>query len=171
VNCSTTDGPASFTIRAKVKDKDGAESDPFAQSITVSNVPPTVTGVTAPASVNEGPGTFAFSATGVTDPSSPDVAFGFQYAFVRQRRDLSGYSTTNGSCAARWSAAITVAVKAKDKDTGESTPNEVSHGHQPEADGNWRDGSSSVNGSVVQLRAGNRPFAHRSGDVHLRVFL
>ena len=125
VNCPTTDGPATLTIGAKVKDKDGAVSDAFTQNITVANVAPTVTGVAAPSSVNEGPGTFAFSATGVTDPSAPDVAFGFQYAFSCDNgATWSGFSTTNsGSCAAPdGPATIAVAVKARDKDLGESTP-------------------------------------------------
>ena len=54
-SCPTTDGPATITIAAKVKDKDGAESDPFSQNIQVDNVAPTltsVTGTTAPTPVN-----------------------------------------------------------------------------------------------------------------------
>jgi hypothetical protein len=125
VNCPTTDGPAALTIRAKVRDKDLAESDPITKYVTVQNVAPTVTDVTAPSSVDEGPGTFNFSATGVTDPSAADVSDGFEYAFsCNNGSTWTPYSTTNsGSCAAPdGPATIIVAVKAKDKDGGESVP-------------------------------------------------
>jgi hypothetical protein len=69
MNCPTTDGPATISIAAKVKDKDGAESDPFSQNIQVNNVAPiltSVTGTAVPTPVNTAVSiTLAF-----TDPAS-----------------------------------------------------------------------------------------------------
>ena len=115
-SCPTVDGPGSVTIKAKVRDKDGAESAVFEQTVNVLNVAPTVTGVTAPASVMEG-GTIAFSATGVTDPSTLDQSAGFTFEYSCD----GGPWTGTASCAALDGPSnVTVAVRATDKDGGVS---------------------------------------------------
>jgi hypothetical protein len=120
--CSTNDGPGTVTIAAKVKDDDGGVSDAFEQTITINNVAPTVTGITAPTSVFESSTSFNFSATSVTDPSTVDVAAGFTYAFSCDNGTTwSAFGTNSGSCAATdGPATINIAVKAQDKDGGVS---------------------------------------------------
>ena len=119
-SCPTNDN-GTRNVRGKVIDKDNGFTEYNAQ-VTIDNVAPTVTGVTAPASVPEGTD-ITFSASGVTDPSTADVAAGFTFAYSCDGgATYGGYSAnTSGTCAAPdGPATITVAVKARDKDGGES---------------------------------------------------
>ncbi len=118
--CPTTDN-GTRDVRGKVIDKDGGFTEYEAQ-VTINNVAPTVTGVTAPTSVAEGTD-ITFSASGVTDPSTADVTEGFTFAYSCDGGATYGAfgASPSGTCAAAdGPATITVGVKARDKDGGES---------------------------------------------------
>ena len=108
-----------YTVTVSVNDGTATGTDPVI--VTVTNVVPTVTGITAPSSVNEG-STIAFSVAGISDPGTADVAAGFGYSFACDAGAFSAYGTTNsGSCAAPdGPATVTVRAKVRDKDGGES---------------------------------------------------
>ena len=109
----------SGTVTLKVTDDETAEATSNA-TITIANVAPTATGVTAPGSVNEG-SNIVFSVTGVTDPSTADVAAGFQYAFSCDGSTPSSFSSTNSkTCGTTDDGTMTVKAAVKDKDGGVS---------------------------------------------------
>jgi hypothetical protein len=84
------DGPASRTVKGRIKDKDGDFSD-YTTTITVDNVPPTVTINGAPASSPEGT---AISLTStVTDPGTPET---FAYAWSVTKNG-SPYASGSGA--------------------------------------------------------------------------
>jgi extracellular elastinolytic metalloproteinase len=69
------DGPGTYTVKARIIDKDGGFTD-YTTTITVTNVPPTAT-LSNGGSVPEGsPGTVTFS--NQSDPSPVDTAAGFR---------------------------------------------------------------------------------------------
>jgi hypothetical protein len=118
-----TDGPAqstSFTVRV-TDDGTGALYDEETISVTVNNVPPTITSLTAPSSVNEGD-PINFSVNGKTDPSSVDLASAFTYAFSCGATTPTSFSSTNsGTCPTADNGTVTINARVRDKDTGEST--------------------------------------------------
>jgi hypothetical protein len=129
VNCPVGDGPGSVTIAGKAMDKDGGVSAAVSSTFTVLNVAPTAT-FNAPVSVNEG-SPIGLSLTSALDPSTADVAAGFQYAFDCG----SGYgafsSTPSASCPTSDNGTRNVKGKIRDKDgayteyTGSVTVNNV----------------------------------------------
>ena len=110
--CATTD-QGTRTVKGKVRDKDGGESESTA-TVTVNSVAPT--GIfTAPSSVLEGDD-IDLSISGVTDPSPDDTAAGFKYAF-----DCGGgyglfSATASESCSTDDDGDRTVGGKVQDKD-------------------------------------------------------
>src|SRR5205823_3837846 len=90
--CTFNDN-GSFTVRARIIDKDGGFTE-YQTTVTVNNVSPTAT------LSNDGPifegssATISFS--GQSDPSSGDAAAGFHYAYSCTNGDLSG-ATYGGS--------------------------------------------------------------------------
>ena len=114
-----TDGPSSPTVRVRVTD-DGGQSDVAETTVSIANLAPTVTSLTAspPDTLVGEPVTFTGSAT---DPSAPDVAAGFTWAFDTG----SGYDAFGGNPLVTSFAACgtyTVSAKARDKDGGISVP-------------------------------------------------
>jgi hypothetical protein len=114
--CTTNDS-GSRTVKGKVKDKDGGVSE-YNASVTVNNVAPTAT-FTNDGPVNEGT-SFHLSLTNPQDPSSADVAAGFQYAFDCGS-GYSAYGSSNtATCPTTDNGVRTVKGKIKDKDGGVS---------------------------------------------------
>lgn len=117
VSCPTPDN-GTLTVKGKVT-KDGLSSE-YTSSVTVSNVAPTASGVTAPTSVGEG-SAIEFSLTGATDPSTLDAA-ALQYAF--DCGTDSGYgawgTSSSASCPTTDNGTRTVKGKVRDKDGGVS---------------------------------------------------
>src|SRR5204862_3676091 len=108
VSCSFGDGPDSKTVRARIIDKDGGYTE-YTTSVTVNNVAPSASfSNTGP--VNEG-SSFGLSLLSPTDPSSADVAAGFQYRF--DCGDGSGYGaySTNNTATCSTSDNATRSVK------------------------------------------------------------
>jgi hypothetical protein len=111
-NCPTTD-QGSRTVKGKVRDKDGGESEATA-TVRINSVAPTGT-FTAPSSVLEGDD-IDLAISDVTDPSPDDTAAGFTFAF-----DCGdGYgvfsSTASRICATNDNGDRTVGGKVQDKD-------------------------------------------------------
>jgi hypothetical protein len=72
------DGPGTFTIKARIIDKDGGATD-YTTQLVVNNVAPTAT-LSGGGTVNEGAsGSVSFS--NQFDPSTADTAAGFHYAY------------------------------------------------------------------------------------------
>jgi hypothetical protein len=114
--CPTSDN-GSRAVKGKLKDKDGGVTE-YTASVTVNNVAPTATfGNDGP--VSEGT-SFHLSLTSPQDPSSADVATGFQYAF--DCGGGSGYgafgSAASATCPTSDNGVRTVKGKIKDKDGG-----------------------------------------------------
>jgi hypothetical protein len=113
---STSDNQ-SRTITTTASDGLATGSAEF--NLTVNNVAPTATGISAPLSVNEG-SNFLVSLTGVFDPSSADMG-SLQYRFDCG----SGYSvfgsTNSRSCSTTDNGNLTVRGQVRDKDGGQST--------------------------------------------------
>jgi predicted extracellular nuclease len=113
------DGPASATVSVRVTD-DGGLSDVAETTVDITNVAPTVTALTAvPTQTFTGENvTFTGAAT---DPSSPDTAAGFTWAFDTG----SGFGAFGGNPFVTSFASCgtyNVAAKAQDKDGGVSEP-------------------------------------------------
>jgi hypothetical protein len=115
------DGPASATFTVKVTD-DGspALSDEEEITVTVNNVAPTAT-PSFDTSVPEGT-SFNLSLINPSDPSTADVAAGFEYAF--DCGDGAGYSSFNStnsrSCSTSNVGSPNVGAKIRDKDGDET---------------------------------------------------
>jgi hypothetical protein len=116
--CTTSDN-GTFTVGAKIKDKDnGLTEYPLDNpgSVTVNNVAPTAD-LNVPASVNQRQ-SFTVLFTNQFDPSSADTSAGFTYAFDCG----SGYGPTVtdsvASCAAGTGPSQTIKGKIFDKDGG-----------------------------------------------------
>ena len=115
-NCPTTDNGL-VTVRGQVRDKDGGLSPIYSAIVTVNNVAPTAT-FNAPNSVNEGEN-IAISLTSPVDPSSADVAAGFEYAFDCGSGALGSFSTTStAACPTTDDGSVTVRGQIRDKDGG-----------------------------------------------------
>jgi uncharacterized protein len=119
VSYSAADGPAAPTVKVQVTDALGASSVAQA-TVNITNVAPTITSLTgSPASTFVGePVTFTGTAT---DPSGPDTAAGFTWAFDTGTGFVAfggnGFVTSFAAC-----GSYTVTAKAKDKDGGISAP-------------------------------------------------
>jgi PKD repeat protein len=115
--CETTDN-GTRAIRAKVKDKDGDESE-YSGSIEVTNVAPTGS-FSSTAPVDEGT-SFTISIAGAFDPSSADRAAGFEYAFDCGDGGFGPYGASASlTCPTTDNGTRTVRGKIKDKDGGET---------------------------------------------------
>jgi hypothetical protein len=114
--CSTNDS-GTRTVKGKVKDKDGGVSE-YTASVTVNNVAPTAT-FANDGPVNEGT-SFHLSLTSPQDPSSADVAAGFQYAFDCGSGYAAYGSSSSVMCTTTDNGVRTVKGKIKDKDGGVS---------------------------------------------------
>jgi hypothetical protein len=118
--CTTaTEGPASLTVKGKVIDQDGGETE-YTDTVSVTNVAPTGT-LVAPIAASEG-SSFGISVTGATDISAVDAA---NLTFAFDCGDGSGYgaaSTSDSTTCTAIEGPGTQAVKAKviDPDGGET---------------------------------------------------
>jgi hypothetical protein len=107
------------TLTLKVTDDEGASVTSNA-TLKVANVAPTITSLTAPASVNEG-SNIVFSVDGITDPSTADVAAGFTYAFTCDGTTPTSFSATNSkTCPTTDNGTVTIKAVVKDDDGGTS---------------------------------------------------
>lgn len=118
VRCATSDNVAR-SVRAKLRDKDGGERE-YVADVAVANIAPSSTFRFA-SEVAEG-SAFPLHLDGSNDPSSVDVAAGFEYAF-----DCgvgSGYPlfarADQATCSTSDNAVRSVRGKLRDKDGGES---------------------------------------------------
>ncbi|HET8549934.1 MAG TPA: PKD domain-containing protein [Bryobacteraceae bacterium] len=119
-SCATTDN-GSRTVKGKIRDKDGGETE-YTASVAVSNAPPTAT-LANSGSVDEGsPATISF--TNQADPSTADTTAGFHYAYACNNGSLSG-ATYAGSgtsatttCTYNDNGSYTVRARIIDKDGG-----------------------------------------------------
>lgn len=106
-----------FTLTLKVTDDEGDFITDDA-ALDVANVAPTIAGLSAPSTVNEGP-SFNFAVTTTMDPSSIDVAAGIHYFYSC---DNGANYTDAGTVpsfmcpAPDGPATVKIAVKARDKD-------------------------------------------------------
>ena len=107
------DGHSSQTVRVQVTDQDGA-STIDTTNVEVKNVPPTAT-FNAPASAFVGL-PFALSLTSPQDPSTPDTAFGFTYAFT-----CGDSNSVGASCTPIDVGDFNVSGTIQDKDGGMTT--------------------------------------------------
>jgi hypothetical protein len=119
-SCSTNDN-GSRTVKGKIKDKDGGETE-YTATVTINNVAPTAT-LANNGPVNEGsPATISFSAQ--FDPSSVDTTAGFHYAYSCTNSSLAGAtyagSGTSASTACTFNddGVFTVRARIIDKDNG-----------------------------------------------------
>jgi Bacterial Ig-like domain (group 3)/PKD domain len=108
------DGPATVPVTLTVCDDHGACAS-AATTLTVTNVPPTVTLTATPSPVNEG-GTFTLSAK-IAD-SAADVAAGFAIAFDCGTGTFVPSSTPSTSCPAVDDPGVTARAQVTDKDGG-----------------------------------------------------
>jgi PKD domain-containing protein len=119
VTFSAPDGPATPTVKVRVTD-DGGLADVAQATVQVTNVPPTITSLTASPTNTLAGENVTFTGT-ATDPSGPDTTAGFGWAFDTG----SGFGafgsnplvTSFATCGTH-----TVAAEARDKDGGVSDP-------------------------------------------------
>ena len=114
----TPDDNGSYVVSLSATDKDGGVGND-SKTITVTNVPPTITAATpSPTSALVGE-TVTFTGT-ATDPSSADTAAGLQWSWnggvTFGAPNANTFLTSFGVC-----GSYTVAALAKDKDGGVST--------------------------------------------------
>jgi hypothetical protein len=122
-SCPTTDN-GSRTVKGKVRDKDGGESE-YTASVTVDNVPPTATlGNNGP--VNEG-SAVTVSFGNQFDPSTADTAAGFHYAYDCNNGSLAGATYAGSGASPSTNCTFddgpstrTVRARIIDKDGGHS---------------------------------------------------
>lgn len=109
-----------YTVTLKVTDANGKESSTNTVA-TIANLPPAAALSVAPQAVQAG-GSFAVSLGGPSDPSSVDVAAGFQYAFDCGSGSF-GPLTSNAStaCTAGPAGTLTVRGKIEDEDGGSTS--------------------------------------------------
>ena len=115
------DGPAVFTVRARIIDVYGGHSD-YTTTVTVVNAPPTATLVAGP--VPLGTAT-TLTLTNPTDPSPVDVAAGFTYSFDFHNDgtftgpgDVANSSSPTASYAFPGPGVYRVRARITDKDGG-----------------------------------------------------
>ena len=116
---SAADGPANPTVKVQVTDEGGLSTIASA-TVAISNVAPTITSLTpSPTTGLTGQGV-TFTGT-ATDPSGPDTAGGFTWAFDTGSGfgafGSNGFVVSYPSC-----GTYTVVAKARDKDGGVSDP-------------------------------------------------
>jgi hypothetical protein len=117
------DGPNNYNITVDLTDEDGTFLDRAnALSVTVDNVAPTITGISADALTLIGT---QVTFTGyATDPSAPDTTAGFEWQWSVD----GGAYTAFGAPGATFSTSFltcgvhTVTARARDKDLGVSDP-------------------------------------------------
>jgi predicted extracellular nuclease len=109
---SAVDGPAAPTVKVRVSD--GAASTTDTATVTIANVPPTAT-LSAPASSDAG-FPFTVSLTGATDPSAPDQAAGFEYAFDCGTGYGAFSAAVSTSCTPLDTGTLTVRGTIRDQD-------------------------------------------------------
>jgi fibronectin type 3 domain-containing protein len=114
----TPNDNATYVATVTATDKDGGVSTPASTTITVDNVPPTVTITGAPASA--APGTAISLGSTVSDPSTVDTAAGFTYAWNLGDGSTAGTASVSHTYAA--AGIYTVTLSATDKDGGTSSP-------------------------------------------------
>jgi len=119
VSVQVTDGPSTVVLHLAVSDDHGHTVSPPDRSVAVTNVPPRAT-FTAPGAVNEGD-PFTLSLTAATDPSGPDAAAGFTYAFDCGAGLGAFGSAHQVSCATADDATLSVAGVIRDRDGGQTT--------------------------------------------------
>jgi predicted extracellular nuclease len=116
---SAVDGPATPIVKVRVTD-DGGLTDVAQATVTISNVAPTITSLT-PSSPNAITGQNVTFTGAASDPSAPDTAAGFTWAFDTGSGfgafGSNGFVTSFSSC-----GTYTVDAKAQDKDGGVSAP-------------------------------------------------
>ena len=145
-------GFGSYTVRAKIMDKDGGSNE-YTRQITANNVAPTAT-FNSPASVNHG-ANFALSLTGVSDPSSADTSAGFAYAF--DCGDGSGYAsapTASTNCTAildRPTITVKGKIIDKDGDSSEYTANVAMNNVHPTGMIQINNNAATTNNPIVNL--------------------
>jgi hypothetical protein len=119
-NCPFDDN-GSYTVRARIVDKDGGFSE-YQTTVSVLNVAPTAT-LSNNGPVNEGsPATISFSSQ--SDPSSADTVAGFHYAYDCLGGSLAGATyagsgtSASTSCTFNDNSIHTVRARIIDKDGG-----------------------------------------------------
>jgi len=119
VTFSAPDGPATPTVKVRVID-DGGLSDVAEAIVQVTNVPPTITSLTA-SPTNTLAGENVTFTRAATDPSSADTAAGFGWAFDTGSGfgafGSNPFVTSFPTC-----GTYTVSAEARDKDGGVSDP-------------------------------------------------
>jgi DNA/RNA endonuclease G (NUC1)/PKD repeat protein len=113
-SCPTTDNGAR-SVHARVIDKDGGFTE-YDGTVQIANVAPTGL-FSAPATVNEGDA-IALSVSGLSDPSSADLAAGLGIAFDCGSGFVAAASLTSATCSTDNDGARTVRVRITDKDGG-----------------------------------------------------
>jgi hypothetical protein len=119
VTFSAADGQATPTVKVRVTD-DGGLADVAQATVQITNVPPTITSLTAsPTSTLAGENvTFTGAAT---DPSGPDTTAGFTWAFDTGS-GLGAFGSNPLVTSFATCGTYTVAAEARDKDGGVSDP-------------------------------------------------
>ncbi|HET7654029.1 MAG TPA: PKD domain-containing protein [Acidimicrobiales bacterium] len=109
------DGPTTATVSVSVDDQHGHVLS-RSTTVTVSNVAPSALAV-APTSVVEG-SPIAIALSGASDPSSPDTAAGFTYAFDCGAGYGATTSTPSATCPTNDDGSRTVKARIADRDGG-----------------------------------------------------
>jgi DNA/RNA endonuclease G (NUC1) len=107
-----------YTVTMTVTDTHSAHGT-ASNSVTISNVAPTAT-FASPGAVNEG-SSFTLSLSSPLDPSSADVAAGFQYRFNCGAGFGSWSATASASCPTSDNGTLSTAGEVRDKDGGVSS--------------------------------------------------
>ncbi|HCE17445.1 MAG TPA: hypothetical protein DEQ80_06265 [Anaerolinea thermolimosa] len=118
-SCGTTDN-GTFTVRGRIRDKDGGVNT-YSATVTVVNVAPTASFGVSATTVDEG-GSVTLSLTSPSDPSSADMTAGFTYAFDCGTGTFgTPGSASSVSCTMGDAGNLTVRGKIIDKDGGETS--------------------------------------------------
>jgi hypothetical protein len=128
-NATGLDGPGTYQVQLRVTDQGGLTSDPVSTTITIVNVPPTVS-ISGKSSAGEG-STLTYKAM-ATDPSIADTKAGFTYVWSVKKNgvtfnNFAGQGTTQiqltdpDAPATPDQFQISVAVTDKDGGTGKAS--------------------------------------------------
>jgi PKD domain len=109
--CAFDDGPGTYTVLARITDKDGGFTD-LTTTVSVTNVAPTGRLVLPAAAVDEG-STFTLAVADLADPSADDTSAGFTVEF-----DCGAGFAAAATCTARDDPAQGVRARIVDKDGG-----------------------------------------------------